>query len=104
MVHILDGHLHHILRARGWHEVAPVEKLQAVILEPLLVGIRIYFFLRLILIFGQISHLMILLGGLIVFIHSAIHKNDQEKVAILSKSKELLISVSMLVNNIYEVS
>ena len=47
---------------------------------------------------------MILLGGLIVFIHSAIHKNDQEKVAILSKSKELLISVSMLVNNIYEVS
>ena len=56
--------------------------------------------------FGQISHLMILLGGLIVFIHSAIHKNknDQEKVVILSKSKELLISVSMLVNNIYEVS
>ena len=57
-------------------------------------------FLWLILIFGQISHLMILLGGLIVFIHSAIQENDQEKVAILSKSKELLISVSMMVNNI----
>ena len=41
VVHILDGHLHHLLRARGWHEVAPVEKLQAVILEPLLVGIKI---------------------------------------------------------------
>jgi len=30
--------------------------------------------------YSLISHLMILLGGLIVFIHSAIHKNDQEKV------------------------
>ena len=41
---------------------------------------------------------MILLGGLIVFIYSAIDKNDKEKVAILSKSKDFLISVSM--NNI----